>query len=94
MSETVLSLIKMAVRFTIVLTGIFAFILVITLATSYLTISTNAGVLSDLFAIVQIWLPFNLSALITWIITASTAFIAYRLTIYSINYISAITGRS
>lgn len=93
MTETVLDLIKIGVRFTIVLTGIFAFIVIVTLATSYVTIATNGGVISDLFAIIQIWLPFNLSALITWVITATTAFIAYRLTIYTINYISAITGR-
>lgn len=58
---------------------VFMFITMLNLILSSLAITFQVTVLHDLFAILQIWLPFNLSALLAWFVTASMAYFAYKM---------------
>lgn len=44
-------------------------------------IEMNGNVMGDLLALVQIWLPFNLSSLWAWVSVASISFVTYKLSI-------------
>lgn len=92
MGDIVINLLKWTMRITFVIAGIFAFIVVLNLAVSMIFVTLNQNVLSDLLAMVQIWLPFNLNVVFVWLIAASTAFIAYKLSVMAISWINRLLG--
>lgn len=94
MGELVVFIIKWVVRVAFVMAGVFAFIVVVNLATSLIFVALNQNVLSDLFALIQMWLPFNLSVLLAWLTTASIAFITYKLAVMSLSWLNRILGQS
>lgn len=58
---------------------LFAFIVFLNFALSLTLVSMDANVLTDIFALIQIWLPFNLNVLLAWLVTATGLFFAYRM---------------
>lgn len=92
MGEIVIQVLKWTFRVTFILAGIFAFVVVLNLATSMIFVSLNQNALSDVFAMIQIWLPFNLNVVLVWLIAASTAYITYKLSIMAITWLNRLLG--
>lgn len=58
---------------------VLSFLAMLAIITSYLIVGFNLGVISDIYAIIQLWLPFNLNIIFVWITIAATAYFSYRL---------------
>lgn len=87
MTDIVSMILRWALRIGILTTSIFAFIVVLNLASSLLFVTLNQNALSDIFALIQIWLPFNLTVILSWFTTATLAYIVYRLSRVAFNFI-------
>lgn len=66
----------------------FSVLTLITIVSSALMIALNFGVINDVIGLIQMWLPFNLGVVILWILTASFAFLTYRLSVLAVSYIN------
>lgn len=81
MGEIIVTVLKFVARFVFVFAAVVAFITLLTVSTSFVFASINQGAFGDVFAIVSMWTPFNLTVLMAWAVTASTAYIGYRLSL-------------
>lgn len=77
----ILNLFRLMSKIAMYAIAVFAFVSIMTIVVSALLVTLNIAVLNDIVAIVQIWLPFNLVLMITWLLTVSFAYLAYRLAI-------------
>lgn len=93
MGEILIAVLKWSIRIAFVLSGIFAFIIILNLSISLIFVTLNQSVLGDLFAIIQLWLPFNLNVLLAWLLAASTAYISYKLAVMSISWVNRVIGK-
>lgn len=93
MGELIVNIIKWTIRIALVITIITAVLVLMTYIITLLNITTSNTVISDIHAIIQIWLPFNLSVVLTWAVTAGTAYITYRLAIYTMTVINLFIGK-
>lgn len=87
MGNTPAILLVWGIRLGVVATSIFAFIVVLNLAFQLLFVTLNQNVLSDLFAMIQMWLPFNLNVVLSWFVTALIAYSFYRLSKVAYQYL-------
>lgn len=92
MGEIALFVLKFMSRFVFILAGITAFIIMLNMAVSLAFVSFSAGAFSDVFAMVSMWLPFNLSVLLAWLMSAATAYIGYRLALTALIWVNRITN--
>ena len=72
---------------SITLIGI-ALMLLMNFIYSALSITINASVLGDLIAILQLWSPFNVGIIITWLITVAGLYLTYRLALLSLELLN------
>lgn len=93
MATAALVLLKWTISLAFVIAAIFAFIVLLNLGLSMTLVTLNQNVLSDIFALVQMYLPFNLSVLLLWVVSASVAFISYKLAVMSIAWINRVMAK-
>lgn len=89
-TQVAITVAKWVFRFGFILASIVAFLVVLTLAFSFVFITLNGNVLTDLFLFVQMWLPFNLNVLLSWLITISLIYVTYRISVIVILYIDKL----
>lgn len=85
-----MGIVRQTVKIGFVLSMIFAFVMILNMIISALAIGLNHNALADIFAIIQMWLPFNLNVVLLWLITASTLYIGYRLTVVALHYLDTM----
>lgn len=90
--EIVAMFLKWAFRLGVIVAGVTAFVMLLGFALSFVAVSLNASVVGDLLALIQMWLPFNLGPLMAWLVTASVLYVAYRLSVVAVNYMSRFTS--
>lgn len=90
--DMAMSFLKMGIRLLIVGASVFAFLAFMGIVISYIAIGINLTVLTDVFSMVQMWLPFDLNVILLWITTSCTAYILYRLSRIAIDYVNAVVG--
>lgn len=90
MADMVLRLLIIFSKIAVYMVSIVALIVLLTIISSALMIGLNFGIINDLVALVQMWLPFNLGVIILWIVSVSVAYITYRLSLIAIAYLSAL----
>jgi len=86
MSETLLKILKISaivVVFSSLAITFSGFLLYII---SLLTVAVNLSILSDIIAVVQMWLPFSIYPIIAWALTASSLYLTYRVAVYVYDY--------
>lgn len=83
---------KILLRASLFLAAVTAFIVVLNLAISGFGIALNQSVLNDLFAMIQMWLPFNLNSLLIWITTSVIAYLTYRIVLAGVIWIHRVLG--
>lgn len=93
MGETAVAIAKWALKISFFSSLVIALSILIGTVTSYLIVAFNGSVLNDIFALVQVWLPFNLNVLLIWIGISATAYLTFRLSLMVFNIIDAYIGR-
>jgi len=88
MGETAVAIVKWVVRFSIIITLVFAFIVLFNFIYSLIGVTVNQSVIGDLMALVQTWLPFDLDVIFAWLLTATTLYIGYRLVIFAVSFLN------
>lgn len=89
-TQVAITVAKWVFRFGFILASITAFLVVLTLAFSFVFITLNGNVLTDLFLMIQMWLPFNLNVLLSWLITISVVYITYRISVVTLLFIDRL----
>jgi len=87
-----ITVLKWSVKLVVVLVAIFAFIVILNFALSMIFTSVNGNVLGDIFALVQMFLPFNLNVILFWITAGASAFILFKISLLAIVFINDILG--
>lgn len=88
--QSIIMILKVAFRTSFVVGAIVAFLAVFGLGVSTLAVALNAGILADLIALVQIWLPFNLVPILMWLITVALAYLYYRLLLMALFFVQNV----
>lgn len=94
MGDLVKFLLAASMIISFILASIAAFVLVLNLILSLLFITVADNVFSDIFAMVNIWMPFNLSVIWLWLSTAAFAFLAYRLALVAYTWAGRLVSKS
>jgi len=92
MGETVVAIVKWTVRFGIILSLVFAFIVLFNFTYSLIGVTLNQSVVGDIMALVQIWLPFDLDVLLAWIFTSTVLYLSYRVIMFSAGFLNKFIG--
>ena len=92
MVEGAISLFKLVLRLAIVIISFTLFTGLYLSTFASVMIVLQQSIINDLFALLQIWLPFNLSTVTLWIFGIVTMFIAYRMSIKAIEFMKDVTG--
>jgi len=94
MGEVIITVAKWILKFAYFTAILLSFMVLISLITTWLVVGFNMGILSDIFGLVQLWLPFNLNILLAWIGVAVSAYVTYRVLVMSFNMLNAWLGKS
>jgi len=92
MGELATQVVKWLVRLSIIVALILAFIILYNFVYSLISVTTNNAVIADITALVQMWLPFNLNVLMTWVITASILYLTYRVVLFGSGFANKFIG--
>lgn len=90
MGEIGVSLVKWAVKIGPVLGAITAYIIIINIAIAGMFAGFNAGAFTDVFAMVSMWLPFDLNVIMLWIVSTSVAYMSYRMAWVGVSWINRL----
>lgn len=92
MGDTATTIFKLTIKFGFFVGVVASFVILLNLAMSMVFVTLNGNVLSDLFGLVQIGLPFNLSALLGWLTTILVLYVTYRLALYAMSLLDVYMG--
>lgn len=92
MTEGIRGILSWAIKLAFVMAGVFAFIVVLNMGASLLRVALNGNIVSDILAMIQMWMPFNLNSLLAWITTSVTIYFTYRLTVAAIIWLERFLG--
>lgn len=81
---------KWTFRFGFIAAGITAFLILLNVALSLMFVAMNYSVVGDLLSLIQLWLPFNLNAVMGWVVTSSMFYVAYRLAVIAIAFMNRL----
>lgn len=88
MGEVIINIVKWAVKLSFWGIVVALWIAIMSQIVVYILTPMNGGLLSDIFAIVQIWSPFNVNSVIAWLVISASAYITYRIAIIGYNFIN------
>lgn len=94
MGDLVSNIIRWTMTLPFILATIFAFIVLLNFIISLVGITINQSVLGDLFALIQMWLPFNLNSILWWFTTATVIYITYRISIFALTWMQRFIGNN
>lgn len=92
MGELAVTVVKWIVRFTIIITVILSFSVLMSLTWSMTSILLNQTVLDDILIILQLWMPFDLDVLLAWVFTSTILYITYRMSIFFLGLTNRFLG--
>lgn len=87
MGEVATLVLKIIARSVVIFAIVFAIIVLLNITFSAFVVGLNLPVLSDIFGLVQLYLPFNLNVVLLWLTTASVAYIGYRLAVLAFSLV-------
>lgn len=94
MGEIVVAILKWTFRIAFIVAVAIGASTLIALIINYLIVGYNQSVLADIFAIIQIWLPFNLNIVLLWVTVSASAFIIYKLAVLSYVLLNTFVGKN
>jgi len=91
MGEVAVTVIKWSLRLVFMMAVLVAFVGVIMFGmTMVLNAQIGGGVIGDLMALIQMWLPFNLDVLITWLMLGTVLMFTFRLAEQGYNLLNKV----
>lgn len=87
---SLLSFFKVSLKLGYVLAMLSFFVTLLVLATSAIFVIFNGSVVADILYLVQMWLPFNLAPIYTWLIVACGLYITYKLYVIGFSVINGV----
>jgi len=94
MGEIVVAILKWTFRIAFIIAVAIGLSVLISVIINYLIIGYNQSVVADIFAIIQIWLPFNLNIVLLWVTVSASAFIVYKLSALSYVLLNTFVGKN
>lgn len=91
-AEIAYSIGKILLRAAYLSAGILAFIVFLNICINGVSTAINQTVLNDIFAMVQLWLPFNLNSLLMWLTSTAVGYLTYRLVLAGTIWAHRIVG--
>ena len=85
-------LLKWTIRLSIVIAAIIVFIALMSFGISFQSAILNQNILSDLLALIQVWLPFDLNVVLLWMTTVITLYILYMLARAAVIWLNRVIG--
>lgn len=82
-----------SILMSFVLAGITAFVLFLNMVLSLLFVTFSNNVISDGFALIGIWLPFDFAPIWLWLSTAAFAYLMYRFALISYTWCVRLIGK-
>lgn len=86
------TMLKWSIRLSFVFAAVLVFIFIINFQVSLMTVAFNDSVLTDILALIQVWLPFNYYILAGWLVTGVTIFLLYRATMLAVTWLNRLIG--
>jgi hypothetical protein len=88
MGEAAVAVVKWVVRISIILTLVFAFLVFFNFVYSLVGTAVNNSVIGDLMSLVQMWAPFDIDVIFSWVLTASSLYLGYRVIIFAVSFLN------
>lgn len=92
MGDLASSVFKWSIKFGFFTGVIASFVILLNIGLSMVFVTLNGNVLSDLFGLIQIGLPFNLSVLLGWLTAIIAVYVTYRLALYALTLLDVYLG--
>lgn len=92
MGDFVTFLLRASIIISFFLAFLAGFILFFNLLISLFNVTLNHSVISDIGALINIWLPFNLSGIYIWLMLAANAFLFYRMGMVVFTWLNRLFG--
>lgn len=92
LTQGAIAFIKIGTRAVFVIAVILSFSALLMTSINLISVAINGSVLADIGAMIQVWLPFNLNAMTSWLFLTSALYFAYRLAIYISTLVNGIIG--
>lgn len=93
MGEVAVAVAKWALKLTFWMGCVISIIVMLTVMAQYLIFGFNFPIIGDLMGIIQIWCPFNIGVMFTWLTVMGTSFITYRLALMAYSLMNSYIGR-
>jgi len=94
MGETAVTVLKFSIRISFFAVLAIALVTFFNLFLGMLVFANSSGVLTEILAIVQMWLPFDLNVVLVWFTTVFFALVAYKLAQTVLNMINQLVGEN
>lgn len=92
MADAAVTLLKITVRTTFLIGAIMMFIIILNIFINAMLVSLNGNILSDIFAMVSMWMPFNLGTVLVWLLSVGLMFLGFRLLMVAFNFLNKVLG--
>lgn len=93
MGEVAVKLAQWLAKATFFIAVIVSIVIFISFINNYIVLGVNGSVLSDIYAFIQMWLPFNINVVLAWITIVATLYITYRLAYMAYNMVNSFIGK-
>jgi len=90
MGNTPVVIARWGIRLGFVAAAILAFTVMLNYIFELLLVTLNGNVLTDIFAMIQVWLPFDLNVILLWFTTAVVFYVGYLLTVQAFKFIDML----
>lgn len=88
MVQGVFQFMIMSAKFGVIMALILAFISLLNFLVSYLLIGYDNDFLTEVIALVQLWLPFNINVIFVWAVMGTTLYFGVKFARFAINFLN------
>lgn len=81
-------ILKVIVKISFIIPVFWGLVSLVTSAMLMVYVSIDSGVLNDIFALVQLWLPFDLNVVLVWIGLSVTGYMSYAISVMMLNILN------
>jgi len=81
---------RWGIRIGFISAAVIAFTVFLNYIFQLLLVTLNGNVLTDIFAMIQVWLPFDLNVILLWFTTAVVLYVGYLLTIQAFKFLDML----
>lgn len=81
-------ILKVVVKISFIIPVFWGLVSLVTSALLMIYVSIDSGVLNDIFALVQLWLPFNLNTILVWIGLTVSGYFTYAISVMMMNLLN------